>query len=182
MAKLYRPSIPVKIKCRVALRQLDYSANERDEIIRGSNRRHAGLLVSLLDRLAQKMGCEVSQLRLDHDPALGARPKTGDGKQTRYTPDANDPDALRYRPHAPEFEGSHLIKTNVRGDHGQYPDRVLIKKEKRRQKAEAEGLDKNMKKKRRDLRSGSTHNGAHKPKTKWAKRAFPKGRGFERRG
>lgn len=195
MAKLYRPPIPVEVKCRVALRQLE---EPRIDYVIDCNRprRDAGYMVGVvglpgrslgrlleekLPELADKLGCALEDLRLDHDPALGARPKTGEGKRTRYTPDANDPDALRYRPHGPEFEASHLIKTNVRGDHGQHPDRVLIKKERRRQKAEAEGLDKNVKKKRRDLRSGSAHSHAHKPKTKWAKRAFPKGRGFERR-
>lgn len=173
MARLYRPHIPLRIRVQVAERQLKQAG-----IAPISTEKLSTFLFLALDALARHIGCERQELRLDHDPALGARPKTGEGKRTRYTPDANDPDALRYRPHGPEFEASHLIKTNIRGDHGQHPDRVLIKKERRRQKAEAEGLDKNVKKKRRDLRSGSAHSHAHKPKTKWAKRAFPKGRGF----
>ena len=72
-------------------------------------------------------------MRLDHDPPLAARPKhrRGLGKRTYYIPDANDPNHLFYRPHGAQFAGSHLIKTNVRGDHGQHPDRVLIKKNRR---------------------------------------------------
>jgi hypothetical protein len=80
------------------------------------------------------LGCNRHDLRLDHDPPLAARPRfrRGLGKKTYYQPPANDPDHLVYRPHGPEFEGSHLIKTNVRGDHGQFPDRVLIKRENRK--------------------------------------------------
>jgi hypothetical protein len=61
---------------------------------------------------------------LDHDPPLRVRKfnkRTG-----RYTPDANDPDYLVYR-----TAEDHRLKTNVRGDGAQFPDRVLIKRAKR---------------------------------------------------
>lgn len=141
MARLYRPHIPLPIKVQVAMKAL---------LARGINafehsRRDGESLSAMLDRvlklLADSIGCEIKDLRLDHDPSLGARRKRRDYKQirnsffneeiTKYFPDANDPNHLFYRPHGPQFEGSHLIKTNVRGDHGQHPDRVLIKKARR---------------------------------------------------
>jgi hypothetical protein len=87
----------------------------------------------LLTHLAKQIGCRVDELRLDHDPALGARAKSvwSTTGKTHYIPEANSPQHLAYRPHGPEHAGSHLIKTNVRGDHGQHPDRVLIKKQRR---------------------------------------------------
>lgn len=77
----------------------------------------------------------------------------------QYEPDANDPDHLFYRPHGPEFDGSHLIKTNVRGDHGQHPDRVLIKKQKRLERGPRPKRQPGFKK-------------AKAPKTKWPSRPF----------
>lgn len=131
MARLFRPTIPVEIKCRVALRQLDEIGP--DSVLDQWKRRHGLLLTKLLGSLAKNLGCEISELRLDHDPPLGARQqfKNGRGEVVRYVPDANSPDHLNYRPHGPEHAGSHLIKTNVRGEHGQHPDRVLIKKARR---------------------------------------------------
>jgi hypothetical protein len=112
----------------------------------------------LLAYLCKAIGCPRGQLRLDHDPPLGGRPKTGDGKRTVYTPSANDPDHLFYRPHGTEFDGSHLIKTNVRGDHGQHPDRVLIKKQKRLERGPRPKRQPGFKTKA--------------PKTKWPSRPF----------
>lgn len=145
--KLYRPTIPVEVKCRVALRQLgelrvdaviefnrpSKAAGYMVGVVGLSGRSLGRLLTEAMERLAETMCCNVSDLRLDHDPPLGARQKErrGLGKNTYYIPDANDPDHLFYRPHGPQFEGSHLIKTNIRGDHGQHPDRVLIKKARR---------------------------------------------------
>jgi hypothetical protein len=66
-------------------------------------------------------------LELDHDPPLAVRqfnPRTG-----KYKPDANDPNHLFYR-----TAEDHRVKTNIRGEHGQYSDRTLIKRERRRQK------------------------------------------------
>lgn len=136
MARLYRPHIPLRVRCKVAERQL----RERDPVKVGyatSGKKTAGSrLQILLPWLAKTFGCEVSELRLDHDPPLAARPRIrlGLGRKTRYQPDANDPVYLEYRPHGPEHARSHLIKTNVRGDHGQHPDRVLIKKARKLEK------------------------------------------------
>lgn len=183
MAKLYRPTIPVEVKCRVALRQLAV-VNPDWTIDNNRPRRDAGymvgvvglagnslgrLLETLLPELAEKLGCKIEDLRLDHDPPLAARPKErrGLGKKTYYIPDANDPEHLKYRPHGPEHEGSHLIKTNVRGDHGQHPDRVLIKKNRR--------IERGPKPKRGPkMRSAGFRSSTDKStaKQKWPKRPF----------
>jgi hypothetical protein len=137
MARLYRPHIPLAVRVAVASRQLEQRG--RSAIVRTvkeTTGTWGDQLHHLLLYLAREMECEVADLRLDHDPPLAARPKERRGlsPKTFYTPDANDPDHLFYRPHGPEHAGSHLIKTNIRGDHGQHPDRVLIKKERRREK------------------------------------------------
>lgn len=132
MPRLYRPYVPLAVRVLVAEQQLT-------EVSRlAAPTTPVGVrLAWLLEVLARKIGCAVANLRLDHDPPLAARPKfrRGLGKKTHYVPPANSPDHLLYRPHGAEFEGSHLVKTNVRGDHGQHPDRVLIKKERRRTRA-----------------------------------------------
>lgn len=108
-----------------------------------ARRNHAKLLTSLLDRLAELLNCPIEQLRLDHDPALENRTKrkahrwikgTGYREIIEYDPPANDPDFLCYRPHGAEYEGSHDIKTRIRGDRGQFADNVLAKRERRRLK------------------------------------------------
>lgn len=142
--RLFRPHIPVEVRCRVALRQLGEMWPDRvieeyrlDRTVAPTHRKsHGKLLADLLHKMGDLLGCDVVDLRLDHDPPLAARPqfRRGLGKKVYYQPDANDPEHLRYRPHGPEFEGSHLIKTNIRGDHGQHPDRVLIKRARKRQK------------------------------------------------
>jgi hypothetical protein len=75
--------------------------------------------------LASCLGCDAKDLQLDHDPPLGARERKGDD----YKPAANDPDYLIYRPKV-----EHAVKTRIRGEHGQYSDLVLIKRERRRLK------------------------------------------------
>lgn len=133
MPRLLRPHIPLEVRCRVVLRQL--SEMWPDKAIDAHRNHEGGLGAFLLARLAYMaavLRCEVQDLRLDHNPALGARPKVFKrGKHVDYIPPANDPLHLEYRPHGKMFERSHLIKTNIRGDHGQHPDRVLIKKMRR---------------------------------------------------
>lgn len=197
MARLYRPHIPLDIRVIVAARQIR-KIDPTDPCLYGLGLQYARdfpgdptvkfgkKLAILLRQLAKLLGCEVSDLRLDHDPALGARPRhrRGLNPRTFYTPDANDPEHLLYRPHGPEFDGSHLIKTNVRGDHGQHPDRVLIKKERRRQRAEAGDLEPKASRfpkdrsrvKRRTGSSFRSRTDKSKPKPKWPKRQFPKKR------
>lgn len=133
MARLYRPSIPVEVKLRVILRQLGelwpLSVIDTAKKNRAMGRQLAGLLESF----AQTIKCKVEDLRLDHDPPLGARQQfKNDRGEVRYVPDANDPEHLHYRPHGTQFENSHDVKTRIRGDHGQFSDLALIKRERRR--------------------------------------------------
>jgi hypothetical protein len=165
MSRLYRPHIPLKIRVVVAERQLrELDPSVYGYVIPGKKTAGNRLLV-LLPWLAKTFGCDVSELRLDHDPPLGARDEVRrhKSKKTQYIPDANDPDHLFYRPHGPEHTGSHLIKTNVRGDHGQHPDRVLIKKARR--------LERNPKPKR-GRKIGSPGFYSRDTKPKWPKRSF----------
>lgn len=133
MARLRRPGIPLEVRCRVALRQLGEMWPDGAIAAAVEQRALGDMLRGLLAKLADLQGCTEADLRLDHDPALGARQKTFNkaGEHVDYVPGANDPEHLNYRPHAPGFDRSHLIKTNVRGEHGQHPDRVLIKKQRR---------------------------------------------------
>lgn len=133
MGRLYRPHIPIAVKVVVAERQVKERPNLDWGFYLSVCWQNNSDRMEMLKRiLAKRLHCEVKDLRLDHDPPLGARAKITEPDGTMiYSPDANDPVYLNYRPHAPQFDGSHLIKTNVRGDHGQHPDRVLIKKQRR---------------------------------------------------
>ncbi len=143
MARLYRPHIPLEVRCRVALRQLG-SDPERIERRMLSEHHHSGgigyakFLAHLLGELARELGCEVKDLRLDHDPALCNRKQKvhwrgddvlGLNRIVIYTPAANDPEHLLYRTHA-----AHDIKTRVRGEKGQFSDLALLRREKKRKK------------------------------------------------
>ena len=147
MARLPRPHIPVEVKLRVALAGLgEIFINEVIEQHKGGLQ---AFLEQTLIQLAAFLLCAPGDLDLDHNPPLAARERIlNNGEIVGYKPDANDPDFLRYRERR-----AHKIKTNVRGDGAQYPDRVLIK---RRRKHE-----------RRD--------GRVKRKREWAKRSFAKG-------
>src|SRR6185369_1150215 len=50
----------------------------------------------------------------------------------RYVPDANDPANLKYRPHGAQFDGTRDAQNRTRGEHGQFSDIALIKRERRR--------------------------------------------------
>jgi hypothetical protein len=163
MARLYRPSIPLKARCRVALRQLGEMFI--DDVIDANEGRYGALLAGLLIRLAELLRPgESIRLHLDHDPPLGAREqiKARHPAPYAYRPDANDPEFLIYR----EAE-AHGIKTRVRGEHGQHSDLTLIKREKRR-------LNKNLKKNRSIWRSSSQGKKRARPTTNWPKRKFHK--------
>lgn len=160
MPRLYRPHIPLSVKCAVAKRQINAAG-----IKPITTEKLSTFLFLALDALAFDMGCDRSDLRLDHDPPLGARTKVGEGKLTVYTPDANDPEHLFYRPHGAEFAGSHLIKTNCRGDHGQHPDRVLIKKMRRIERGP------------RPERPNGFNKNSKTPKPKWPSRPFNSSKG-----
>lgn len=170
MARLYRPAIPVHVKCRVVLRQLgEMFIDDTIELYR-KNRNLGWLLEVSLAKYAALLKCEVVDLRLDHDPALGLRQRTGEGKRTVYKPDANDPAALAYRPHGAQFAGSHDVKTRIRGDHGQYSDIVLMKRERRREKKAAAA------KMRNKLPKFKARRKAIRCRWKWPKRKLQKRR------
>lgn len=160
MPRLYRPHVPVEVRCRVALRQL--GELWPDDVLAQTRGGHAALLAMLLAKLSSLLG--DAELRLDHDPALATRQqfKNGRGEVVRYVPAANDPEYLVYR-----TAHAHHIKTQVRGDGAQHPDRVLIKRARRA--AKPDPMDAWVKAKRRAA------------KRKWPSRPFPKGRKFDAR-
>lgn len=130
MSRLPRPYIPISVRCKVASRQLNCGILSEDEGVSASK-----AMAILLARLREHFGCE--ELHLDHDPALCNRQlrfklnkRTGKNIAI-YTPDANDPRFLVYRPKV-----DHEIKTRVRGEHGQYSDLTLMKRERRRLRKE----------------------------------------------
>lgn len=142
--RLPRPPIPVLVRLDVASRQLVergvWSAEKRQAAL-GTKPYGAQLRAALTD-LARTIGCEVSELRLDHEPPLGAREKIWEGavmasRILGYIPDANDPERLLYRPHATAFDGSHDTKTRLRGEHGQHSDIVRIKRQRRLEREQA---------------------------------------------
>lgn len=141
--KLYRPHIPLRIRCIVAGAQLlAHGVNVFAEFSREEGETRAALLERRLARLADILGCTRAELRLDHNPALGLRKRRRTGKTIMvggepvdvliYSPGANDPAHLLYRSHH-----AHLIKTNLRGDGAQFSDTALMKRERRRKKKRA---------------------------------------------
>lgn len=137
MARLFRPHVPLSVRCEVAERQLRQLDPRKLGYFVRPPKTAGNRLKVLLPWLAGCLGCEVSELRLDHDPALGARSVGQRKGKTFYIPDANSPDHLAYRPHGAQHAGSHDVKTRIRGDHGQHPDRVLIKKARRAEAAKS---------------------------------------------
>lgn len=121
--RLPRPYIPLSVRIQVIWRQMCLLTPHRLAIdSTKSDRFNLNML------LFAYFGDE--RAHLDHDPPLGAREKiTHNGVIIGYKPDANDPEHLIYR-----TETLHRLKTNVRGEHGQHPDRVLIKKQRRRER------------------------------------------------
>ncbi len=123
--RLLRPHIPLETRCRVVARQLG-----RPFPLARDRGPYGSLLAALLQDLANQIDCWPGELHLDHDPSLGAREKVfRKGQHIGYKPAANDPEFLVYRE-----KHDHFIKTNVRGIGAQHPDRVLIKKQRRREK------------------------------------------------
>lgn len=129
MPRLLRPHIPVSVRVQVALRQLHKL--KAPTLTRDDHESNTNFLERQLARLALHLGAPLfERLHLDHDPALENRRKViRKGVHVDYDPSANDPNFLIYR-----TKHDHHIKTNVRGDGAQYPDRVLAKRERRRKK------------------------------------------------
>jgi hypothetical protein len=147
--RLPRPHVPLSVQCAVAIQQLHLSPVERIAILRRFERNYGHLKKTLLIALAPYIGEDP---QLDHDPPLGARQQIRkNGKFVRYVPDANDPNHLVWR-----AKEAHRVKTLVRGEHGQYSDLALIKRERRRN---------------RPRKKGPKIPSAKRP---WPKRKFPK--------
>lgn len=164
MARLYRPHIPLSVRLDVVHRQLQRMGKQT---VVFEQETKASQLAGLLKFLAYQLGCDPKDLRLDHDPALCNRQRRGEGRKTRYTPDANDPEHLIYRTHA-----AHDIKTRIRGDGAQHSDLALRRIAKRRERKAGRGkLSTN-----RLAKPAKRRN-----KTAWPKRPMPKGRGFPKR-
>ena len=174
MACLYRPHIPLKVRCHVAERQLAAYPTIQclHLVVDWDQTTDRARLESALTLLARAIGCEIKDLRLDHEPALALRPqeRRGLGKKTYYLPDANDPEYLAYRPHGAQFDGSHDVKTRLRGDHGQFSDIALIKRQRRRERPA---------KPKRAISNASKFPKSPsriKQKTKWPSRPFNRGK------
>jgi hypothetical protein len=102
--KLFRPRIPITVKVLVARRQL----REMRVPVPGRGQRSLSAYhEELMSLLTECMG--GGQMQLDHDPALGLRERRGTGRYAVYSPRANDPRYLVYRPKA-----QHLEKTTGR--------------------------------------------------------------------
>jgi len=136
MPRLLRPTINLETKLRVLLRTLGEAFLD-DVVKMAAEQRCLGTIVrQKQEALAGLLGCDPGEINYDHDPPLGARKKIFvDGRHVEYEPRANDPEFLFARALA-----AHRLKTNVRGDHGQHPDRVLIKKNRRLEEREQEKL------------------------------------------
>lgn len=161
---------PASVRVVVALRQLEAFGASDALTTRGDGEKVDAFLERLLLGLALYIGCARGDLRLDHEPMLRRRTydPTVAKVADRYTPHAHDAGCLLYRPQPPEFAGSHHVKTNVRGEHGQYSDVVLAKRERRLERRDAVSTSDSKPKFRR-------------PKRKWASRPFPTGRKFDTR-
>ena len=127
MSRLPRPHIPLPVRIEVASRQLV------ERIKRGLCSSSVLAPIAHMPRKRDQLNEFLKLLfgtekyHLDHDPSLGARKKVyRKGVHVDYSPRANDVLYLIYR-----TVTEHRLKTNVRGEHGQHPDRVLIKKNRR---------------------------------------------------
>jgi len=129
MARLYRPTIPLEVKCRVALRQLGEMWPDSLLSEYGRRRQYGALLNIMLGKLANLLGCYSTDLRLDHDPALVNRKRYVRNGKVFYVPDANDAEYLIYREKL-----DHDIKTRVRGDGAQLSDLAIVRKRKRKER------------------------------------------------
>jgi hypothetical protein len=120
--RLKRPYIPLAVRVAVS-----------EKLVRSLGGMPFSAILSMRWRLGWNLNLAARikglpdgrSFHCDHDPPLGTRPFSN--RTGKYKPDANDPEHLFYR-----SEDDHRTKTFVRGEHGQYSDIVLIKRERRR--------------------------------------------------
>lgn len=132
MAKRERPShIPLSVQVAVAERQLGNTREKMEYVLFCSGTKR----MSLANRLSIALGIlfGAQTVNLDHTWALIDRRYNQRIKRVadRYTPNANDPAYLEWRPKARDATRSHDIKTFVRGDNGQLSDIGLRNKQRR---------------------------------------------------
>lgn len=152
-----RPNIPVATKLAVAARQLVGFGILIEKLESDAATHYLWIQLTIL---AARLCCERKDLRLDHDPALRWRRYDPRIKNVaaRFQPNANSPEHLIYR-----TKEDHHRKTNLRGDGAQFADRVLIARERRRERA------------------NNPKRGKTPRKAKLASRPFPAGRKFQNR-
>lgn len=160
------PAFTLEAQCRTAMHQMRYEITRVDHMMTVRGHRSRGglsaLLPELLESLARSIGCEVSDLRLDHNPALSLREY--DSVTHKFTPDANDYYFLTYRSAA-----DHHIKTNVAGDGAQRSD--TAERMHRRRLDENRGL--RWRKPKKQIKSAGFRKPSPGFKYKWPKRSFP---------
>ena len=102
--KLHRPYIPLKVRVQVVKRMLRSSGRTAEALVIDNVCR------TLSDRIAWGLSAMgLSGAELDHNPALALRRRRGTGKDTVYSPAANNPNFLEYR-----LDDGHLEKTTGR--------------------------------------------------------------------
>ncbi len=115
-----RPYIPLRVREQV----LDLQMWEAGFVPSWAAQQGNNAATRLRMKLEEFFGCVPVELH--HRPALVNRRHFG---ETRYVPDANDPDYLVYLP-----ADDHDIETRVRGHHGQHSDLALARKRKRKER------------------------------------------------
>lgn len=138
MAKRERPAhVPIGIQLAVAERQIGNQENALapyiGSVTRWRQEHGREMSASRALNIALRLLFGDATVNLDHTWALIDRPYNPRIKNVaaRYTPHANDPDYMEWRPKARDAERSHDIKTFVRGDNGQLSDIGLRNKQRR---------------------------------------------------
>jgi hypothetical protein len=173
MARLFRPHIPLKVRCQVAERQLRERDPEKHGYVVPGKKTAGNRLRILLPWLANTFG-ENIKLELHHRPALLNREWVA--RRNDYDPPANSPDHLIYLP-----EDDHDIETRVRGVGAQRSDlsqaRYLKKVARNREtRPKASGFPKRPPHVKHSAPFVGSRSLKDPPKSRWPKRPFAKRR------
>ena len=171
--KLIRPYIPLKIRLEVIARQA---------LVDGQLKAVLYAVTAIKkdsERLAYLLQCKFGDERfhLDHHPCLALR--YFDDETGQYDPPANSVEHLIYR-----VAEDHEIKTRIRGDHGQFSDLALIRREKRRmakQNSEAKQAERS-KAQPSNAERGPAKQSEKAVGRKWPAARWPQGRKLRSRG
>lgn len=115
MARLWRPAIPLSVKCEVAARQVMRGSSPTVSFLTIPEKPLYIRLQILLTKLAMQTGCKVDELELHHRPALVNR--QWNARKGDYDPPANSAEHLIYLTAA-----DHDVETRVRGIGAQRSD------------------------------------------------------------